>query len=73
MRALRGQATATVSIPVAEDETSIVAQAAFLVDLELWPVFADLVGKEDARHTSLDFHLSGPWPPYDFVRMQFGG
>ena len=73
MRALRGQATATMSIPVAEDETSIVAQAAFLVDLEHWPVFADLVGKEDARHTSLDFHLSGPWPPYDFVRMQFGG
>jgi len=73
MRVLRGQAAATVSLPVAEDDTHIVAHASFLVDLERWSVFADLVRKEDTRHTSLDFHLSGPWPPYDFVRMQFGG
>jgi hypothetical protein len=73
MRVLRGQAAATVSLPVPEDDTHIVAQASFLVDLEHWSVFADLVRKEDTRHTSLDFHLSGPWPPYDFVRMQFGG
>jgi hypothetical protein len=73
MRVLRGQAAATVSLPVPEDETHIVAHASFLVDLEQWAVFADLVRREDTRHTSLDFHLSGPWPPYDFVRMQFGG
>ena len=24
------------------------------------------------RQTALDVHLTGPWPPYDFVRMQFG-
>lgn len=73
MRVLRGQAAATVSLPVPEDEPSIIAQASFLVDLERWNVFTDLVRKEDTRHTSLDFHLSGPWPPYDFVKMQFGG
>ncbi|MGH9419657.1 MAG: GvpL/GvpF family gas vesicle protein, partial [Thermoanaerobaculia bacterium] len=73
MRVLRGQAAATVSLPIADDDTSTVSQASFLVDLERWNVFSDLVEKEDARHTSLDFHLSGPWPPYDFVRMQFGG
>ncbi len=73
MRVLRGQAAATVSLPIPEDDTTVVAQASFLVDLEKWNVFAELVAKEDARHTSLDFHLSGPWPPYDFVRMQFGG
>jgi hypothetical protein len=73
MRVLRGQAAATVSLPVPEDDTHIVAHASFLVDLEQWEVFADLVRREDTRHTSLDFHLSGPWPPYDFVRMQFGG
>lgn len=73
MRVLRGQAAATVSLPVPEDDTHIVAHASFLVDLEQWSVFADLVRREDTRHTSLDFHLSGPWPPYDFVRMQFGG
>jgi hypothetical protein len=73
MRVLRGQAAATVSLPVPDDDGTIVAQASFLVDLERWSVFTDLVTKEDTRHTSLDFQLSGPWPPYDFVRMQFGG
>jgi hypothetical protein len=73
MRVLRGQAAATVSLPIPDDDTTTVAQASFLVDLERWNVFSDLVEKEDTRHTSLDFHLSGPWPPYDFVRMQFGG
>jgi hypothetical protein len=73
MRILRGQAAATVSLPVHEDDTHIVAHASFLVDLENWAAFADLVRAEDKRQTSLDFHLSGPWPPYDFVRMQFGG
>jgi gas vesicle protein GvpL/GvpF len=73
MRVLRGQAAATVTLPIPDDDTATVAQASFLVDLERWGVFSDLVQKEDTRHTSLDFHLSGPWPPYDFVRMQFGG
>jgi len=73
MRVLRGQAAATIVLPVAEDETSVIAQASFLVDLDHWSEFADLVRKEDERQTALDFHLSGPWPPYDFVRMQFGG
>lgn len=73
MRVLRGQAAATVTLPLMEDETHIVAQASFLVELERWSSFADLVAKEDERQTALDFHLSGPWPPYDFVKMQFGG
>jgi len=73
MRVLRGQAAATVSMPVDETDSHIVAQASFLVDLEKWDVFAELVQKEDMRHASLDFNLTGPWPPYDFVRMQFGG
>ncbi|HZK79068.1 MAG TPA: GvpL/GvpF family gas vesicle protein [Gemmatimonadaceae bacterium] len=73
MRVLRGQAAATVSLPVPEEDSHVVAHASFLVDLEKWSSFSDLVRKEDARHANLDFHLSGPWPPYDFVRMQFGG
>jgi hypothetical protein len=73
MRILRGQAAATVTLPAIEGETHIVAQASFLVELDHWSAFADLVAKEDLRQTALDFHLSGPWPPYDFVRMQFGG
>ena len=73
MRVLRGQAAATVTLPPVEGETTVVAQASFLVELERWNSFADLVAKEDQRQTALDFHLSGPWPPYDFVKMQFGG
>lgn len=73
MRVLRGHAAATVVLPQIEEETTIVAQASFLVELDHWTAFADLVDKEDQRQTALDFHLSGPWPPYDFVRMRFGG
>jgi len=73
MRILRGHAAATVVLPAIEGETTIVAQASFLVELDHWTAFAELVDKEDQRQTALDFQLSGPWPPYDFVRMQFGG
>ena len=73
MRVLRGQATATITLPVSEDDTTVVAQASFLVDMERWALFCELVAKEDQRHSDLDFRLSGPWPPYDFVRMEFGG
>lgn len=73
MRVLRGHAAATVVLPAIEGETTIVAQASFLVELDHWTAFAELVDKEDQRQTALEFALSGPWPPYDFVRMQFGG
>ena len=72
MRILRGQSAATVTLPNIEDETEIVARASFLVEVDRWESFAELVSKEDERQTALDFHLSGPWPPYDFVKMQFG-
>ena len=73
MRVLRGQAAATITLPVPDDETTVIAQASFLVEMDRWHEFADLVRKEDQRQTALDFHLTGPWPPYDFVKMQFGG
>jgi hypothetical protein len=73
LRVLRGQAAATISLPVAEDDTTVVSHASFLVDMERWGLFTELVAKEDQRHSDLDFRLTGPWPPYDFVRMEFGG
>jgi hypothetical protein len=73
MRVLRGQAAATITLAVPDDETHVIAQASFLVEMDHWHEFADLVRKEDQRQTALDFHLTGPWPPYDFVKMQFGG
>jgi hypothetical protein len=73
MRILRGQAAATISLPVPDEDTTVVAHASFLVDMERWGLFSELVAKEDQRNAELDFRLSGPWPPYDFVRMEFGG
>ena len=40
---------------------------------ELWKDFAAKVGEQGSRATNLRLELTGPWPPYDFVQMQFGG
>jgi Gas vesicle synthesis protein GvpL/GvpF len=75
LRLLRSQAAATVTLPRADadEEDGVVARASFLVDSQRWDSFNDTVAKEAQRHPALDFRVTGPWPPYDFVRMQFGG
>jgi hypothetical protein len=75
LRLLRSQAAATVTLPRAEgdDEDGVVARASFLIDTQRWETFTETVSKEAARQSALDFSVTGPWPPYDFVRMQFGG
>lgn len=74
LRLLRGQASATVTLPRAEgdEEDGVVARASFLIDSQRWQTFKDTVSKEAERQTALDFKVTGPWPPFDFVRMQFG-
>jgi hypothetical protein len=74
LRLLRTQAAATVTLPRADgdEEEGIVARASFLIDTQRWQSFQDTVSKEARRHPALDFKVTGPWPPYDFVRMQFG-
>jgi Gas vesicle synthesis protein GvpL/GvpF len=49
------------------------ASASFLVDRSRWRAFADAVATEGERNPAVDVELTGPWPPYDFVRLQFGG
>jgi hypothetical protein len=75
LRLLRSQAAATVTLPRADgdDEEGVVARASFLIDSQRWETFKDTVSKEALRQPALDFKVTGPWPPYDFVRMQFGG
>jgi hypothetical protein len=75
LRLLRSQAAATVTLPRADgdQEEGVVARASFLVDTQRWQAFQDIVAKEARRQSALDFKVTGPWPPYDFVRMQFGG
>jgi hypothetical protein len=72
MRVLRRSAVATVPLRV-EQITGIVLSAAFLVEQELWKEFATKVEEQGNRAPNLRFELTGPWPPYDFVQMQFGG
>jgi hypothetical protein len=75
LRLLRSQAAATVTLPKADadDEEGVIARASFLIDTQRWQAFNDTVAKEAERQSALDFQVTGPWPPYDFVRMQFGG
>jgi hypothetical protein len=75
LRLLRSQAAATVTLPKADadEEEGVIARASFLIDTQRWQAFNDTVSKEAQRQSALDFQVTGPWPPYDFVRMQFGG
>jgi hypothetical protein len=70
-RSLRRHAVA--SVPLRNEEvTGIVLSAAYLVERDLWQEFADAVDDEIERHPMVRIELTGPWPPYDFVRFQFG-
>lgn len=71
-RSLRRHAVSTVPLRN-EQVTGIVLTAAYLVERELWAEFRDEVNEEADKHPLVQLELTGPWPPYDFVRMQFGG
>lgn len=71
-RSLRRYAAATV--PVSSETTgdgTTIATEAFLVERASWERFTAEVIAEDARSPGLTLRLSGPWPVYDFVRLQF--
>jgi hypothetical protein len=72
LRALRRHAVVAVPLK-SEQVTGIVLSSAFLVDRELWEDFVAAVEDQRQRNPNLALDLSGPWPPFDFVRMQFGG
>ena len=71
-RALRRRAAAAIPLKT-EHLTGVVLSSAFLVERELWKEFMSVVASEQDAHAQLSFEVTGPWPPYDFVRMQFGG
>ena len=72
LRELRRAAVATVPLRI-EQITGIVLSASFLIEQELWKEFAAKVEEQGSRAPNLRLELTGPWPPYDFVQMQFGG
>jgi hypothetical protein len=70
-RTLRRRAVSALPLKT-EHLTGIVLSSAYLVDRELWNEFEHTVQAEREANPGLDFRLTGPWPPYDFVHMQFG-
>lgn len=46
---------------------------AFLIPEDAWDEFAERVQSYAFRHEALAFRQTGPWPPYDFVRIDFDG
>ena len=72
MKALRTQAAAMVTLKT-EHLTGIVLSAAFLVERDKWGAFSSAVGTNARAHEDLDVRMTGPWPPYDFVKLDLGG
>jgi hypothetical protein len=72
MRALRRHAVA--SVPLRHEEvTGLVLSSSFLVERDLWTGFMSALKDQRDAHHLLRFDVTGPWAPYDFVQMQFGG
>lgn len=55
-----------------QSATARAVEASFLVDRDKWLTFEEAVREERLRLPELEIEQSGPWPPYDFVRLQFG-
>ena len=49
-----------------------VLSGAFLIDRSEWERFSAIVAKEARKFDMLVVEQTGPWPPYDFVRMDLG-
>ncbi len=52
-------------------EEPLVLSAAFLVDRGDWVSFVEHADELDHEYPEFRFDLTGPWPPYDFVKMAF--
>lgn len=70
-RVLKREAVAFVPIDVQGRRTE--AEGAFLIEREQWTAFTSLVKEEQRRLPDLRFDQTGPWPPYDFVRLELNG
>lgn len=70
-RGLRRHAAAAVPLkqPVG---AHTVMSGAFLIPRDTWNDFAAQVLEQAGRCPGMHFEQTGPWPPFDFVRMEFG-
>ena len=73
LRFLKRHAVAYLTMaPHADEKGAPVADASFLIDREKWEAFAGAVREEQDRLKDVSLEHTGPWPAYDFVRLQFG-
>lgn len=63
---LRRFARAAVPFP---SEGKRLVSAGFLVDRGSWVEFIERIEDFGTQHSDLTFDVTGPWPPYDFVRV----
>jgi hypothetical protein len=63
---LRRHARAAVPFPRTPGR---LLSAAFLVDRRVWVEFVERSEQLGALHPELTLDVTGPWPPYDFVRL----
>jgi hypothetical protein len=62
---------AVAALPLRPEEGRLMS-AAFLLDRPQYSAFGEHVREQARTATGLRFQLTGPWPPYDFVRLDFG-
>lgn len=60
--------TARAAIPFPRGERRVLS-AAFLVERGAWIEFVNRADDLAGADSALAFDITGPWPPYDFVRM----
>ena len=72
-RVLKRQAVAYVAVEVPGRRAEQGAEGAFLVEREHWGQFMALLKEEQRRLPDLKFEHTGPWPAYDFVRLDLNG
>jgi hypothetical protein len=72
-RDLRREAIAMLVLRAGPDaaQPDDTAHGSFLIERARWQTFVDAVALQSRRHAALRLDCTGPWPPYDFVRMQF--
>ncbi|HSJ64737.1 MAG TPA: GvpL/GvpF family gas vesicle protein [Gemmatimonadaceae bacterium] len=49
-----------------------VLSGAFLIDRSEWEAFTSIITAQARKYDAIRVEQSGPWPPYDFVRMDLG-
>lgn len=75
LRGLKGDAVAAIPITANADANSVRGDAvcAYLIERDAIPEFARRVASLTSAEPVLKVDLSGPFPAYDFVQMDFGG